>query len=101
MEKEYTKPPISIVAFKNTNLEKNPKGPLRNVKITFNADVELAEGTIIPSGTVLSGGMWGSTSKNGLQYLSGSLREQPEEYSRSNYQRKPQPKQQSREAIDF
>lgn len=101
MEKEYTKPAISIVAFKNTGVEKNPKAPLRNVKITFNEDVELAEGTIIPSGTVLEGGMWGATSKNGLQYLSGNLREQQEGQSRNSYQRRPQPKQVERQAIDF
>jgi hypothetical protein len=90
--------PISIVAFKNEKREGIENPPLRNVIVDFKEDFELAEGTIIPAGTKLEGGMWGAVSKNNLQYLSGTLRE-----ARAHKQpyAKPRAKPVRDEAVDF
>ena len=55
----------SIVVFENTYRNADNQ-PVKNVLVN------------LPNGTVLKGGLWEVRSKNGLQYLSGSLQNSKE-----------------------
>lgn len=100
-------PAISIAVFDNTK-RKNDKQPVRNVVIEVNQDITLRDGTFLPRGLKLEGGLWGATSKNGLSYERGSVGDpyekdashRPAPRRAETYVRDEQPRQEQ-ESVDF
>lgn len=65
-------PAISIAVFENTK-RKHDKAPIRNVVIEVNEDITLRDGTFLPRGLKLEGGLWGAKAKSGMTYERGSV----------------------------
>jgi|GEM_PF-2421538 len=65
-------PPISISVVPNAR-PKNERSPVSTVFITVNEDVTLRDGTFLPAGLKLEGGLWNATAKSGTQYMRGSI----------------------------
>jgi hypothetical protein len=68
----YDQKKIQIAVFENTR-RKTDKHPVKNVVVTF------------PNGEKFEGGLWEKQSKNGVEYLSGTLAT-AQEREQSGYQ---------------
>ena len=76
-------PAISIAVFENTK-RSSDRAPTRNIVVTVNQDITLKDGTFLPSGLKLEGGLWNATSKSGISYERGSLGDPYEQIGRAH-----------------